>query len=647
MEDVTPSEGEISEWIPVHLAGLRPTKTWAEAPPVIITQEEPSVFDITIKHKIGASADTSFKVTVPNVPPSLSPATSSLKLSSTTKSSSPTPTLTTAESIKQTSTASIKSIPKPSRSLTATRVVPTSGIATTLMPQVELKIRNPNKVQPSKNVSDAINSNPQETKIEHLVTPTSVLKSTPVITPTRKVNLAREESTADDVIYGKPAISSNQPVAPSIPDITVLGSGILNTQELPMRSSQGSGYHRTPAASVSSFGRPIIVPVDVDEVNPKMGVQAPSVVTEPGQGSVYIDGRPTHFKVRPVGAGAPTLQVGSAVSVSVHDEPVAGNDSRNSGSNRVSTAGKQPAVRRQPFRPRPVVPLVRIDTCIVGDDTTCDVKMNEKCKTELGISSCQCKPGFGRSTPRGMCFPTVTLSLSLRIDKMADNKLIFSRNYLNPNSEEYQFLEYESLQGLNSLFSQSRLSKVFLGARVNKFYALGGKMLVNSSIDLEQTNVTRSTGIKRVMQQELARVIALHTNHIGDSQLSVETSANAVPRVDDVNECSSPDLNDCSSHATCMNEFGNFRCVCKKGFDDKFPNDPKKAGRHCSSCSPYYCSNRGECYIVNGEKECRCRGNFIGSKCDIDVEVVGVAVGGSVAALVIIVITFLCLYMWK
>jgi hypothetical protein len=35
---------------------------------------------------------------------------------------------------------------------------------------------------------------------------------------------------------------------------------------------------------------------------------------------------------------------------------------------------------------------VRIDTCIVGDDSTCD-QAEEKCKMENGISSCNCRPG--------------------------------------------------------------------------------------------------------------------------------------------------------------------------------------------------------------------------------------------------------------
>ena len=37
-------------------------------------------------------------------------------------------------------------------------------------------------------------------------------------------------------------------------------------------------------------------------------------------------------------------------------------------------------------------PPVRIDTCIVNDDSTCDKNQNEKCKTENGVSSCNCRP---------------------------------------------------------------------------------------------------------------------------------------------------------------------------------------------------------------------------------------------------------------
>lgn len=60
------------------------------------------------------------------------------------------------------------------------------------------------------------------------------------------------------------------------------------------------------------------------------------------------------------------------------------------------------APRLGPTR-RPKVPPVRIDTCIVGNDATCKEEFHEVCRTDLGVSSCYCKPGFGRKTHRGLC----------------------------------------------------------------------------------------------------------------------------------------------------------------------------------------------------------------------------------------------------
>ena len=42
-----------------------------------------------------------------------------------------------------------------------------------------------------------------------------------------------------------------------------------------------------------------------------------------------------------------------------------------------------------------------------------------------------------------------------------------------------------------------------------------------------------------------------------------------------------------------------------------------------------------------------CDGNFYGGQCEIDGEVVFVAIGASVAAVFIIVLTLVCLCMWR
>ena len=49
----------------------------------------------------------------------------------------------------------------------------------------------------------------------------------------------------------------------------------------------------------------------------------------------------------------------------------------------------------------------------------------------------------------------------------------------------------------------------------------------------------------------------------------------------------------------------------------------------------------------DGQRACECKGNFYGKRCEIDGEVMAVAVGASVAAVVIIILTLVCLCMWR
>lgn len=51
---------------------------------------------------------------------------------------------------------------------------------------------------------------------------------------------------------------------------------------------------------------------------------------------------------------------------------------------------------RPNYPKRPTQPPVRIDTCIVGDSSTCDASQHEACATIQGVSACHCKPGYAR-----------------------------------------------------------------------------------------------------------------------------------------------------------------------------------------------------------------------------------------------------------
>lgn len=114
-----------------------------------------------------------------------------------------------------------------------------------------------------------------------------------------------------------------------------------------------------------------------------------------------------------------------------------------------------------------------------------------------------------------------------------------------------------------------------------------------------------------------------------------------------MDECSSPELNDCHAQSTCSNIWGSFRCACNPGLRDPWSDQPQRAGRECHACPDSYCNDRGTCSYDNGNQKCTCAGSYYGTQCEIDGEVLGVAIGASVTAVIIIVLTLVCLVMWS
>ncbi|XP_064470917.1 mucin-2-like [Ornithodoros turicata] len=440
-----------------------------------------------------------------------------------------------------------------------------------------------------------------------------------------------QHSREPDVVYGKPTTSPPSAKTSAADSSTAIMSSIGEDSDVVMTLS-GKGtltpemaHTRTPTQQHRSpTGRPIVIPVEIDDVRP-------------------VVGPPPSFQH---GFGRPSFSTNRAPAAPSSTSPRPNN--RHSTPPSKQTPPKPPSSRRRPpYRPKNNSSIVRIDTCIVGDDSTCDNQLNEWCKTELGVSSCHCRPGFTRSIPRGPCTPIVVVGVTLKLDRLGDKKLVFNRNYRNKESADYQLLEYEAKQALHSLFAKSSFSRVFLDVSVNKFQSVGSKVLVNATLQLEENDITRVPSVKRVIQHEVVNMINRRNSNIGDSRLYVDGLLNSGLAVEDLNECSDASMNDCSKHGICENVFGTFHCVCKAGYTDKYPDTKWKSGRTCSACAPDYCNNKGECRINNGQRECSCRGKYIGSRCDIDGEVLGVALGASVTAVIIIILTLICLCLWN
>ncbi|XP_037295958.1 uncharacterized protein LOC115444518 isoform X2 [Manduca sexta] len=372
-----------------------------------------------------------------------------------------------------------------------------------------------------------------------------------------------------------------------------------------------------------------------DSSTPTTG--GPTRVHTPPQHSVPPVAAPSHRP--PHSPHSPGPQLGTGVAIPADDEPA-------------------PPVRRpappQLLRPhqyaRPT-PAVRIDTCIVGDDSTCDQSQNEKCRTEAGISSCQCRPGYARRVHRDPCRRVVALILNLRVDRLYDRKVTWDAKLADKDSEPYQQLSFEAVRAIDSAFSMTPFSDDFVQGAVNGLHRGDGQhegVFVNYTILLQETAETLRPAAASDIQKHVVGVLRRRHHNVGTSALWVRAPAASVPPLADVDECSSPELNDCHELASCTNTWGGFKCACPSWTLDTSPGSgPGAAGRWCRACAATHCSDRGVCKYHNGQPYCTCSSGYYGSTCEVDGEVVGAAAGASLAAALVIALTLAALLSWS
>ncbi|XP_070503689.1 uncharacterized protein pwn isoform X1 [Chironomus tepperi] len=301
----------------------------------------------------------------------------------------------------------------------------------------------------------------------------------------------------------------------------------------------------------------------------------------------------------------------------------------------------------------PQLPPVRIDTCIVGDDSTCDKAQNEKCMNDNGVSSCSCKQGYARRKHRDICRKIVSVVVSMRVDRYHDRKIVWDSSLNDSASEPFRSLKYESLRAVDSAMSMTPFSDEFMEATVNNIFqgdaskGLAG-VFVNLTLMIEENAETIRPAIKNDIQRHLLGVIHRRNNNIGNSALFVDSAPGSVSAVVDLNECEFDDLNDCHMEASCTNTWGSYTCQCNSGLKDPYIDNPQRMGRECMSCDSSYCNNRGTCsFDSHGAQACTCTGFYYGSACEIDGEILFVSIGASVAAIFIIILTLICLVMWS
>ncbi|GFS58180.1 EGF-like domain-containing protein [Trichonephila inaurata madagascariensis] len=211
-------------------------------------------------------------------------------------------------------------------------------------------------------------------------------------------------------------------------------------------------------------GRPQVYPVDISEIRPST---RPNIYQRPP--------RPPDFGISKYGNGLRPAQI---------PRPGAG-----------------PIVRKPPgFRPPPLpqLPEIRIDTCVVGDDSTCDVQLKEQCRTERGVA------------------------------KLADQNI--DPSHFVPGSPEYQKLNFEASHAVSTLFGYGPLSDAYRGAVVNRIYFIANRMVINSTVHLSESEVRGS--LRHHVEHAVATAISNRENRLGTSQLYVNGPLSALVEVE-------------------------------------------------------------------------------------------------------------------
>ncbi|XP_001360204.3 uncharacterized protein pwn isoform X1 [Drosophila pseudoobscura] len=405
---------------------------------------------------------------------------------------------------------------------------------------------------------------------------------------------------------------------------------------------------------INLFGDPTDPPAGATSPATRLP-QLPGAGTSPGGGGVDLGGGSVAGSGSASSASAPpnavTQSSGGYVVPETEVVDLQGQSQSTGTAAGASTTNAGPT--RPHYRQRPTPPPVRIDTCIVGDDSTCDQAQHERCKTDSGVSSCHCRPGYSRRKHREPCRRVISFHLGLRVDRIYEHRIVWDHKLMDRHSEPFGQLSYESIRALDSAMSMTPYSDEFMEAKVNNIYRgdpnLGGNgVYVNMTLKLDESVETLRPNLRSDVQKHLLGVLHRRNNNIGNSVLYVSSPEGAVSALQDLDECQSPDLNDCHPGATCSNTWGSFRCACEAGLRDPWADQPQRAGRECQACLDSFCNNHGSCsYNDEGSQICTCDSSHYGAQCEIDGEVLGVAIGASVAAIIIIVLTLVCLIMWS
>eukprot|EP00058_Branchiostoma_floridae_P005092 XP_002590580.1 hypothetical protein BRAFLDRAFT_123623 [Branchiostoma floridae] len=196
-----------------------------------------------------------------------------------------------------------------------------------------------------------------------------------------------------------------------------------------------------------------------------------------------------------------------------------------------------------------------------GECETNPTWMLDSCQLSCGSCAVECKPGFKGF--RGKCEASRVYKLSIRLKSRP-----FSDDLKKNQSTEYVALAAEVTDTVQDLFRISNISEVFQGATILGFRA--GSVIADLKVHILQS--------AEEGQDEVIAAFSEALEYKNGTELDIDLN---LFDVTDLDECSAPELNDCSEKASCTNTVGSFSCQCRGGYEDQSAAGGDSPGRVC------------------------------------------------------------------